>query len=394
MPTGQRWKIATIAGVPVYLSSMWVLFAVFITLSQYTLFANSLLVSDQTGVLLLTLASAGLFFGSILLHEGAHAVVARSLGLPVRGITLTGWGGYTETPSNARGPLGEFLVAIAGPATNLILGVAFFAFEHAAATSHPLASIVVGYYAGLNLLVAGLNALPGFPLDGGRALMAGIWKATGDRTQAMRLASFAGFAVAGSIALYGASKLQTADQPTGIWAFVIAFLVFSGARQALARVPARLRLREGTAADAMRQALDGLPAGMPLSEALDRFFRGADAAATFPVVEAGGAYLGSVSLDSARKVGSRDPLRPVRDALQPPGTVPVVDAGTRLDDVVDLLGGREGVVMREGRLVGRLSPMDIERWFERRNGRPTAWATAAPAAPSDVDGVPPRPDVR
>jgi hypothetical protein len=188
------------------------------------------------------------------------------------------------------------------------------------------------------------------------------------------------------------NRIQTADQPTGIWAFIIAFLIFSGARQALARVPARLQLREGTAAEAMRPVSEGIPAGMPLSEALDRFLRGADAA--FPVVDAGGTYFGSVSLESARKVGSRDPLRPVRDALQPKGTVPVLDSGTRLDDVIDLLGGREGVVVRDGRLVGRLSPMDVERWFERRNGRPTAWMTAAPAGPSDPSGVPPRPDVR
>ena len=101
-----------------------------------------------------------------------------------------------------------------------------------------------------------------------------------------------------------------------------------------------------------------------------------------------------MSLESARKVGSRDPLRPVRDALQPSGTVPILDGGTRLDDVIDLLGGREGVVVRDGRLVGRLSPMDVERWFDLRNGRPTARVTAAPVGPSDPGGVPPRPDVR
>ena len=74
--------------------------------------------------------------------------------------------------------------------------------------------------------------------------------------------------------------------------------------------------------------------------------------------------------------------------------IPVVEAGARLDDVIDLLGGREGVVVRDGRLAGRLSPMDVERWFARRTGGPNGWMTAAPAAPSDDDGVPPRPDVR
>ena len=64
---------------------------------------------------MVSVLAAVLFFGSVLLHEAAHAVMARGLDLPVAGITLVFWGGATETKASARGPLGEFLVAFVGP---------------------------------------------------------------------------------------------------------------------------------------------------------------------------------------------------------------------------------------------------------------------------------------
>ena len=75
---------------------------------------------------MLAVLAAVLFFASILAHEAAHAVMARALDLPVRGITLVFWGGATETRADARGPLGEFLVAFVGPATTLALAGVFW----------------------------------------------------------------------------------------------------------------------------------------------------------------------------------------------------------------------------------------------------------------------------
>ena len=104
--------------------------------------------------------AAALFFASILAHEAAHAVMARTLGLPVRGVTLVFWGGATETRADIRGPLGEFLVASVGPATTLVLSGVFWVAHLATAG---VVSDIVGYLSWLSLIFAGLNALPGVP---------------------------------------------------------------------------------------------------------------------------------------------------------------------------------------------------------------------------------------
>ena len=94
-------------------------------------------------------------------------MAARGFGLPVRGITLVFWGGATETRSSRRGPLADFVVAAAGPATTLAIGLSFvFIAEHM--TPYTGLHDVIAHLGYINLLFAGLNAIPGFPLDGGR----------------------------------------------------------------------------------------------------------------------------------------------------------------------------------------------------------------------------------
>jgi len=93
--------------------------------------------------------------------------------------------------------------------------------------------------------------------------------------------------------------------------------------------------------------------------------------------------IGTVSMGSARKVGSRDPLRPVRDGMAPLSQTPVVAPTDRLYDVLEVIAGRDGLVLDDGVLVGAIGAADIDRWFrERSQGVPTASGE-----------VPPRPDL-
>ena len=78
-----RWKIATIRGIPLYIASSFLWIALLVTYSLYLEFSGGRLGVGESTALLLALLSAGLFFGSILAHEFAHAAVARSLDLPV-----------------------------------------------------------------------------------------------------------------------------------------------------------------------------------------------------------------------------------------------------------------------------------------------------------------------
>ena len=139
---GRRWKVATIRGIPLFVGSSWVLLAVIYVWAQYVGLTTRIPRETPTTALMLAVLTGVLFFGSVLLHETAHAVTARALDLPVSGITLVFWGGATETRANARGPLGEFLVAFVGPFTTLVMSGVFWV---AAQVSHGTVQSILRY---------------------------------------------------------------------------------------------------------------------------------------------------------------------------------------------------------------------------------------------------------
>jgi Zn-dependent protease/predicted transcriptional regulator len=379
---GSRWKIATIRGIPLYLASSFVWIALLYTYSLYVGFSEGRVVIGETAALLLALFSAVLFFGSILAHELAHAVVARSFDLPVSGITLLFWGGATETKADLKGPKGEFLVSAAGPATSLLMGGLFWVISRALVGVNPALAEAFGYVGFVNVLLAGLNAIPGYPLDGGRVLQAVVWAITKDRTLGTRVAGWAGMIVGIGFAVYGLLQITRNDPFRGIWMLFIASILISTARGTENRLRLRSELAKGRARDAMRPPPSTVPAEMSLADVLRDYLHGREHE-SFPVVR-DGRVIGTISMSSARRVGGRDPLRPASDGMAPLSAARSVPADAGLDDTLDLLGGQEGMVLEDGRLVGAISPQDVERWYQahERGGAP------APTGP-----VPPRPDL-
>ena len=378
---GSRWKIATIRGIPLYLASSFMWIALLYTYSLYIGFSRGNVVVGDTAAVLLALFAAVLFFGSILAHEAAHAVVARSMDLPVSGITLLFWGGATETKADLRGPKGEFLVSAAGPVTSLVVGGLFWAISRALDGASPALAEAFGYVGVVNVLLAGLNAIPGYPLDGGRVLQAAVWAISKNRTLGTRVAGWVGMVVGVGFAAYGFSLLTGADPYEGIWFMFIAFILVSTARGTETRLRLRSELANGRAREAMRPPPSWVPADMSLADVLRDYLRGREHE-SFPVVQ-DGKVIGTISMASARRVGGRDPLRPARDGLVPLSAARSVPAESGLDDALDLLGGQEGMVLEDGRLVGSIAPADIERWYQAR------LRGDAPA----VGSVPPRPDL-
>jgi Zn-dependent protease len=384
---GKRWKIATVRGIPLYVGSSWVFIAALFVYSQYFSLTEGIARSSPSEALSLSLLAGALFFGSVLAHEAAHAVMARSLDLPVRGITLVFWGGATETRASARGPLGEFLVAFVGPATTLALAVVFWLAAHVA---HGLAADSLHWLSRISFLFAGLNALPGFPLDGGRMLLAAAWGVTGNRRGALRIAGYVGMIVGGgfiAVAFIEFSKLST----FAIFLGYIGAVMIATGRGMDGRVALLGKLATGLAGDAMRPPPPSVPADMTLGQALDLYLRDAHGEA-FPVTDAG-QVSGMVSLESARRAGARDPMRPVREGMSPLTQTPTFAPEDQLDEVVEWLAGREGLVLRDGQLVGAIGGEDIERWYKRKfEGREDAWSTATGLSP-EPGAIPPRPDL-
>ena len=380
MVGGQRWKIATVRGIPLYIASSWIFIAALYVWLQYTNLTQATPSPQPSEALTLSVVATLLFFGSVLVHETAHALMARSLGLPVAAVTLVFWGGATETRANARGPLREFLVAFVGPATTLAIAGVFYLVSLLA---HGLLADVLRYLSGISVLFAIVNALPGFPLDGGRMLVAIVWGITRSRRTALRVAGFVGIAIGGLVAL---GALWSFNQDNGYWFILgyLAFMLITTGRGMGGRIALRDQLASGTTADAMHAAPPEVPADMTLGQALDHFLRERPGEA-LPVVDAEHRVIGTVSMASARGVGGRDPMRPVRDAMIPLAQTPVLAPDETLEDVLEWVGARQGIVLQDGRLVGAINANDVERWYRRVIlGRPTE--------PADPSWVPPRPD--
>jgi Zn-dependent protease len=381
MGGGGRWKIATVRGIPLYIATSFAFIALLFTYSLYLMFSKGHVPLSQTGAVLLALFAAVLFFGSILAHEVAHAVVARAFDLPVRGITLLFWGGATETKADMRGPRAEFLVSAAGPITSLLVGGLFWLISKALAGPSPALEEAFGYVGFINVLLAGLNAVPGYPLDGGRVLQAAVWAVSGNKTLATRVAGWSGIVAGAGFGIFGLLRISGDDPFGGIWYFFIASILISAGRGTEQRIRLRTALANGRARDAMRPPPSWVPADMSLADVLRDYLRGREGE-SFPVVR-DGRVIGAISMASARRVGGRDPMRPASDGIVPLSAVRSVPAEAGLDDALDLLGGQEGMVLEDGRLVGAIAPADVERWYQ---------AHLRGEAPVGIAGVPPRPD--
>jgi Zn-dependent protease len=226
-----------------------------------------------------------LFFGSVLIHEMAHALVSQARGIRVLDITLFLFGGATRARVESRGPGDEFLIAVVGPLTSGILAALFgiVAGLGRDVLSRPLVG-TLGYLAWVNLLLAGFNLVPGFPLDGGRLLRSAIWKATGSLRRATQIASGAGQAVGWLLVAGGVAYLLAGNLAGGIWFAFIGWFLVQAARSSYQELQLRHMLRGVEAHDVMAGNLLRIPPDLTLQDAVDDYFMRYDHGA-FPVDE-------------------------------------------------------------------------------------------------------------
>jgi Zn-dependent protease len=185
---------------------------------------------------------------SIIIHELAHSLVAARFGTPVSSITLFMFGGVAALEQEPRAPIPELLMALAGPAMSLVLSGLFFGASIAVGgiDQLPVLAGVLHYLALLNLVLAIFNLVPAFPMDGGRALRATIWAATGDIRKATMRASQVGKYIGTGFMLAGLLAVLTGNLLAGIWWVLIGGFIRASA------IGAFLNARIET-------VLDGLP---------------------------------------------------------------------------------------------------------------------------------------
>ena len=205
------------------------------------------------------LAVAVLLFVSVFLHELAHAGAARAFKRPVEEIVLTFFGGHTQFRAAHPRPLEIGVIAAAGPLANGVIGAVAMVV---AAPLDGLAGRVVFYAGVLNLILAGFNALPGTPLDGGRVVNAIVWGASGDRWKGHRAAAQGGRIVAVAVLVLAVAWPLLAygqvDIIAAVWA-VFLFGVMWPAASAELRAATVLGRREGVTALSLAVPAIGVP---------------------------------------------------------------------------------------------------------------------------------------
>jgi Zn-dependent protease len=364
------FKIGTIAGSDVLVSSSWFLVAgliAFIMAPRVDQLAPGL----GPAKYLAGFAFAIILYLSILLHEVSHAVVARHYGYPVRSITLHFLGGMTAVDGEARKPRQEFWIAVVGPLTSLAVGGVALALWFL--RPEGLLLMAVEGLAGANLLVGVLNLVPGLPLDGGRVLKSAVWKLTGDQHRGTIAAGWGGRVAAGLVLLWPLAQSSMLDTTPDLLDFVLAFIVatflWSGATAAIASARVRRRLPQLVARDLARRAL-AVPEDLPLSEALRRA-KEADAGGIItvtgtgmPVGMASEAAIAATPEDRRPWVATSTVSRTI-EGLR----LPIDIEGEALVEAITRTPATEYLLVEaDGTVYGVLSTADVDLAFRRTVG--------------------------
>jgi Zn-dependent protease len=341
-PRGSGIPVGRILGVPVSLTVPWFLLSALIVVGYGELVSRRQPELSAPLAYLIGLALVACLLVSVLLHELGHALVARRHGVPVRRVTLDLLGGHTDLERDLPRPGAEAVVALIGPGISLACGLACLATWALLPHSWFVADVAL-QVALINLVVAGYNALPGLPLDGGRALGAAVWALSGRRDLGEEVAGWTGRVVAVGTAAFGAVG-YTADRvgPPGLAVcWLVALTLWSGAGAAVRHARTARRV-PALVAGVLARPVHPVPAGTPLSLLPAR-----GAGTETGVVDSAGRLVGLVEPALLRRVPAR--LRPWTTVTEVASPVPATDPLPPELAGVDLLA-------RISRSDGRLDP--------------------------------------
>lgn len=301
-------------GIRVSVDWSWFI-VLFLVILWMTNFFEGLLGEGGTTPFLFGVLSAVGFFGSILLHEFGHAVVAMRNGIGISGIQLWIFGGMARMDREADSPSTELKVALAGPAVTLaivvvlgVLGTAITGwtdFREAALheTSAGVSALMalIAWLVAINALILVFNLLPAYPMDGGRVARAISWWRSGNRNQATRFAAnlgrFFGYLfIAGGLALAASGDLFS-----GVWLALIGMMINGSARGAAMQTAISDRIGDVRVADVMDREPVAIPGDLSVERALDEYFL-RYRWPWFPVVDAAHRFLGLVEREKADEV--------------------------------------------------------------------------------------------
>ncbi|MGH9868690.1 MAG: M50 family metallopeptidase [Candidatus Polarisedimenticolia bacterium] len=310
-------KLFRLAGIDVYVHGSWFIIFFLLVWSFSCGFFPLLYPGLAPGVCLtLGIVTTLLFFGSVLIHELSHSVVAVADGMEVQGITLFIFGGVSQMRGDSLSPRSELRIAAAGPLASFVLGILFAGASWLAGRPevNPWNGMMV-HLALMNISLGVFNLLPGFPLDGGRLVRALLWRRHGDRLRATMTAAQLGRGMAWCLILLGLWLTARGYLIQGVWIAFIGLYLDRAAASERRDAVISSRLAGFRVETVMTPGAVTMPAGVTAAEALMSFRR--DGFSGYPVVQ-DDRVVGVISLDQIESCPtSRRGTTPVRDLMTP-----------------------------------------------------------------------------
>jgi Zn-dependent protease/CBS domain-containing protein len=338
---------------------------------------------DPATYWLLGIGCALALFGSVLVHELSHSLVARARGQAVRGITLFIFGGISNLETESEEPRDEFIISIVGPLTSFVLAALFWLALKALSPGNSPLGAALAYLALINLLLGGFNLVPGFPLDGGRVLRSIVWAVSGSLRRATDIASFVGQGVGWLLILWGVSRIFGGDFLGGLWIAFIGWFLNNAAEATRQQQALNENLRGISAARLMNPHPPVASPEMAVQEfVFDRVLRQGERAV---LVADGRRLLGIVSITDAKRLPQEAWAgMPVREIMT---QVPLktVSADADLNAALKLLVDgtlNQLPVVDDGQVVGLLSRSDILRFLQLRDELKLAEMPRRPSRPA------------
>jgi Zn-dependent protease/CBS domain-containing protein len=357
---GWSITIATVAGTAIRLHITFLLLLAFIFIANY--------VSGGAEAAWYSLAFVILLFACVVAHEFGHIFMARRFGVTTPTVTLLPIGGVAQLERIPEKPSEEFLVAVAGPAVNIVIAAVLVVFFGASLDTKNLVALgnssvgMLDRLAIVNVFLVLFNAIPAFPMDGGRVLRAALAARLG-YVRATEIAATIGQWVA-----FGLGFLGLFGNPLLIF---IAIFVYLAAASEAQLVAVRAMSRGVPVRAAMMTQFATLLPDASIDHAIETLLRTSQN--EFPVVDSSERPVGVLGRsDLLRVLKEEGPDARVADAMTSP--IPTVSYRACLDEAFRILQEKAapavGVVDASGRLTGLVTSETIGEMLMVREALP------------------------
>jgi Zn-dependent protease/predicted transcriptional regulator len=367
-------RIGRILGIPLYLHA-----TSFLIFALLTFFLATQILPLQAGASplqywILAVGVSMVFFGSLILHELGHSIIALRYKIPVVSITLFFFGGLARIARDPDTALQEFNIAIAGPIVSFILGAVFLGIYGIA--PHGVLQLAALYLSEINLILGVFNLLPGFPMDGGRVLRAIVWGITKNFDRATQIASRSGQVFAYMMIMLGIWAIMERDSGVsrflggwsgGLWLAFIGWYLLSAAQETYTQVAIRHTLTGLSAADIMSPDVPTVARDISLEDYVHEVLR---TGRRCHVVTGNGMAVGLVTLHQVQGFPREQWANTsIQAAMVPQGAIHWVMPNEPVTGVLERMQSEDVnqmPVLQEGHIIGMIARDSILRVIQTR----------------------------